>query len=145
MTIDKKLEHIKLLHMLSETFGDSEGQSPDEIREELRGEGFDINIAEAELINFQREISMAAKRQILNIAKINREGLIARQKEIMAKFRNWTREQLEERLKEILSMEPDAAVAYRDLKTKGDEDIKEILVDIELARLTAEEGKNGTG
>lgn len=144
MSIDKKLEYIKLLHMLSETFGDGEGQAPDEIREELRGEGIDINNAEAELIKFQREISTAAKRQTLDEAKIKREGLVLKQKEIMAKVRNWTREQLEERLKEIISIEPDVAIAYRDLKTKEDEDIREILVDIELARLTAEEGKNGT-
>lgn len=142
MATDIKLEHIQLLDMLSETFGESEGQSPDEIRKELREEGLDIDSVESELMYFRQEISMAARSSALDEAKNEREKLLARKKEIMDKIKHWTKEQIRERLEEILKAEPDAAVAYRNLETDKEEDLKTILADIELARLTEKEYKN---
>ncbi|MGB9498693.1 MAG: hypothetical protein ACKVE4_02880 [Dissulfuribacterales bacterium] len=142
MSIDKKLEYIKLLNSLSEIFGESEGQSPDEIREELKNEGFDINSAEVELIKFQQNISMAAKRQALDEAKNKREKLSVIKQQMLDKVKNWTRDQVVERLKHILSVEPDTVVAYRNLNSKEDEDIKAILIDLELAMLITEEDSN---
>jgi len=144
MSTDKKYEYIKLLDALSETFGESDEQTPDEIRDELREEGFDIDSVEAELMKFQQEISMAAKRQALDEAKSCREKLVAKQQEIINNIKNWTKEQVLERFKDILSNEPDLVVAYRDLEAKKDEDMKAILVDLELTRLAAEEDENGS-
>jgi 5'-3' exonuclease len=144
MSTDKKYEYIKLLDALSETFGESDEQTPDEIRDELREEGFDIDSVETELMKFQQEISMAAKRQTLDEAKSRREKLVAKQQEIINNIKNWTKEQVLERFKDILSNEPDPVVAYRDLEAKKDEDMKAILVDLELTRLAAEEDENGS-
>jgi 5'-3' exonuclease len=146
MSTDKKLEYIKLLDKLSETFGESEGQSPDEIRAELSEDGFDIDSAEAEMMRFQQDVAMAAKMQTMEEAKRQRENLAAKQKEIMDKIKSWTSEQIIEKIKGITNNEPDLVVAYRDLDREKDgdiEEIKAILIDIELANLLPEEDENG--
>lgn len=144
MNTDKNLEYIKILNALSETFGESEGQSPDDIRTELREEGFDIESAENELIQFQKRISMAARRQVLDEAKYKRENISEIKKQMIDTIKEWSRDQVMERLKNILSTEPEAAIAYRDLNTREDEDMKQILIDLELAKLVAEEDSNVT-
>lgn len=55
------LEYIQTMDKLSEILGDSDGQTPDEIREEFREDGFDIDGAEAEMMEFQKEISAEAR------------------------------------------------------------------------------------
>lgn len=144
MNTDKNLEYIKILNALSETFGESEGQSPDDIRTELREEGFDIESAENELIQFQKRISMAARRQVLDEAKYKRENISEIKKQMIDTIKEWSRDQVMERLKNILSTEPEAAIAYRDLNTREDEDMKQILIDLELAKLVAEKDSNVT-
>lgn len=138
MSTNKKLEYIKLLDKLSETFGDSEGQSPDEIREELNEEGFDIVSAETEFYKFQQEISMAAKRQVLDEAGKQRNLLESKINNIKEKIKGWTKDQIMDRFKDLSTFDPDLVVAYRDLESKKDEDIKELLIDIEIAQLMAE-------
>jgi len=138
MNADKKLEYIELLDALSEALGDSEGQTPEEIRLELREEGFDIDSAENELLRFRNELSAAARREVLDEAKIKREALNSRKQGIIDKFRGWTRAQIDERLKDLLNKAPDVVVAYRDLETQKDEDVMAILVDLEMAKLMDE-------
>jgi len=138
MSTNKKLEYIKLLDKLSETLGDSEGQSPDEIREEFHEEGFDIVSAETKFLKFQEEISMAAKRQVLDEAGKQRDILESKINNIKEKIKGWTKDQIMDRFKDLSTSDPDLVVAYRNLESKKDEDIKEILIDIELAQLMAE-------
>ena len=138
MGTNKKLDYIKLLDKLSETFGDSEGQSPDEIRKELNEEGFDIISAETEFYKFQQEISMAAKRQVLDEAGKQRNILESKINNIKEKIKGWTKDQIMDRFKDLSIADPNLVVAYRDLESKKEEDIKEILIDIELAQLMAE-------
>ncbi len=138
MSTNKKLEYIKLLDKLSETLGDSEEQSPDEIREEFHEEGFDIVSAETKFLKFQEEISMAAKRQVLDEAGKQRNRLENKINNIKEKIKGWTKDQIMDRFKDLSTSDPDLVVAYRNLESKKDEDIKEILIDIELAQLMAE-------
>jgi len=135
MSTDKKLEYIKLLDKLSETLGDSEGQSLDEIREEMQEEGIDVGAAEAEFLKSQQEISRAAKRQALDEAGQQRVLLGNKISEIKQKIKAWTKDQILDKLDSILETDPEFGVAYRDLENKKDEDIKEILIDIEIAQL----------
>lgn len=137
MSANKNLEYIKLLDKLSETLGDSEGQSSDEIREEFHEEGFDIVSAETEFLKFQQELSMAAKRQVLDEAGKQRNLLESKINDIKDKIKSWTKDQIMDRFKDLSIADPDLVVAYRDLESKKDEDIKEILIDIELAQLMA--------
>lgn len=135
MSTDKKLEYIKLLDKLSETLGDCEGQSLDEIREEMQEEGIDVGAAEAEFLRIQQEISRAAKRQALDEAGQQRALLGNKISEIKQKIKSWTKDQIVDRLDGLLETDPELGVAYRDLENKKDEDIKEILIDIEIAQL----------
>ncbi|MFH2064753.1 MAG: hypothetical protein ABIK15_06120 [Pseudomonadota bacterium] len=144
MSTDKKLEYIKMLDSLSEAFGESDGQSPDEIRDEFREEGFDIDPVETELLQFQKKISMAARRQVLDDVKSLREKIDSIHKRIIANINTWTQEQVVDRLKDLLSSDPEAVLAYRNLEEKKEEDIRAILIDLELARLTAEDDENGS-
>ena len=142
MKADKKLEYIKMLDIFSEAFGENEAQSPEEIREELRSEGLDIDNVEADLFQFQQEISMKARRLILDEAKSKRDSYLMRMQEIVERVNNWTREQLFERFNNISRGENDLVIAYRDLEDKKDEDIKTILIDIELSMLIPEDGED---
>ncbi len=147
MSTDKRLEYLKLLDKLSEAFGESDGQSPDEIRNELREEGFDIDSAEAELLKFKQKISKASKMKALDEAKLQRKALATKEKGIIDKIKNWTIEQVIERLKDLSNSEPDLVFAYRDLKIGKEntiEDIKAVIIDVELARLLSEEDEYGS-
>ena len=139
MNTDKKLEYINMLDLLSEAFGESEEQSPVEIRKELQDEGLDIDSTEIDLFNFQQEISKTARRKVLDEAKIRRNSYFLKQKEIVDKFSNWTKEQLIDYFKNISNEDQGLILAYRDLKNKKDEDIKAILIDLELSRLPKED------
>lgn len=143
MNLEEKLRFIKLLDALTDAMGDSDDQSTDEIREELHEEGFDIDAAEDRFLEFQKEISMAAKRQALDEAKIRREKSQSLSQVVKGKIARWSREQILERFKEIASTNPELAIFYRDLEARKDEDIRELLKDAELALLAFGDDKDG--
>lgn len=94
MNIEKKIKYIQLLDNLSEAFGESDDQSPEEIRQELRDEGFDIDATENRLLKFQQEISMAAKREVLDKAKIQRKKTLLLRDEIVNKIKKLSKDQI---------------------------------------------------
>ena len=55
------MSYLKFLDALTEALGTSEGQSTEEIKEELRNDGMDVDGILTRLKASQREISMAAK------------------------------------------------------------------------------------
>jgi hypothetical protein len=140
MNLDEKLKYIKLLDTLTDAMGESEDQTPDEIREELREVGFDIDGAEARLMKFQQEIAMSTKRQALEDARIKREKLRPIRQEVTERLKDWSREQILDKIKELLGNYPSmASVSYRDLEEKKDEDIRTLLEDLETALLISED------
>lgn len=146
MSTDKKLEYIKMLDKLSETFGESDGQTPDEVREELREEDFDIDSAEARLIDFQRKMEMAALAQPLDEAKKKREQQESMYRKISEQIKVWTPEQVIERFKELARKDPDLSIAYREYesgKSGGIEEMRELLTDIMSAKSIPDEDENG--
>lgn len=145
MSTDKKLEYIKMLDKLSEAFGESEEQTPDEVRDELREEGFDIDSAEARFMEFQRKIEMEALAQPLDDAREERKEQEAKHKKIYARIKSWTDEQIIERIKEHAQKDPDLSIAYREYesgKSGGIEDMRELLTDIMIAESVPEEGED---
>jgi len=143
MNLDEKLKYIKLLDTLTDAMGDSEEQTPDEIRKELCELGFDIDGAEARLMKFQQEVSMSTKRQALEDARIKREKLRPIGREVAERLRDWSREQILDRIKELLGTYPAmTSVSYRDLEEKKDEDIRTMLEDLETALLITEDDKD---
>lgn len=132
MSMDKE-KSMDTLDALYDFLGDSEGQSIEEIKEELRNEGLDVEAILSRLKMKQREIAMAAKRSALNIAREKREELQHKINDFTGKFANWTREQVLERIKELSMLGRPMAGAFRELESMGDEDIINILEDLEMA------------
>ncbi|HCY85365.1 MAG TPA: hypothetical protein DHV36_09555 [Desulfobacteraceae bacterium] len=56
-------EDLRLLDKLTEAMGDSEGQTTDEIRQELREDGIDIDQVEATLERYRLELEARAKKE----------------------------------------------------------------------------------
>lgn len=146
MSTDKKLEYIKILDKLSETFGESDGQTPDDVREELREEGLDIDSAEVRLMDFQRKMEMAALAQPLDEAKREREEQESKYQKIYECLKCWTNEQVIARIKDLAQQNPDLSVAYREYKNGeagGIEEMRELLTDIMIADSIPEEDEHG--
>lgn len=70
MTIDKK-KFLKTLDVLADALGRSDNQNSEEIKDELREEGVEIDTIMEYLKNAQQSISMAAKRKKKGVIKFN--------------------------------------------------------------------------
>ena len=126
-----RTKYLKTLDTLTDALGSSEGQSVDEVKAELRDEGIDVEAALTRLKNVQQHISMEAKRSVLDAARERRLKLVEKGHEFIGRFRDWTRDQIIERIKELSS--PEAGFAYRDLEAMGTEEMTSILEDLEMA------------
>ena len=130
MGIDRK-KYLKTLDTFTDALGMSEGQSIDEIKAEIRDQGVDVDAALVRLKNARLNISMAARRSALDAAKEKRLKLAEKGHEFIGKFRDWSREQILERIRELSG--PEAGLAYRDLEAMGTEEMVFILEDLEMA------------
>lgn len=137
MGIDRK-KCIRTIDALTDALGRSDGQSPDEIKDELRGEGVDIDATLARLKQAQQSISLAAKRAILERARQERLSWVEKGKILLGKYNGWSREQLVERIHQIGG--PEVQAAFRDLDKMGDKQIAAILEDLELTNQRAKDG-----
>ena len=141
MSIDKE-KYIKTLDTLTDALGRSEGQTVEDIKNELRDDGIDVDSALIRLKKAQLSISMAAKRSVLDAARDKRLELVRKGREFIGKFSNWSRDQIMARIKELSG--PKVGLAYRDLDAIGTEEIISILEDLEMAhyRRNLEEGSD---
>ena len=141
MGIDKK-KYLDTLDTLTDALGMSDGQSTEEIKEELRTDGIDVDGALGRLKMAQKSISMAAKRSILDTARKKRLKLVEGGHEFIGRFKDWTKEQIMGRIKEIGG--PEAGLACRNLEAMGTEEITLILEDLEMTNArTREEDDDG--
>jgi hypothetical protein len=141
-----KAKYKDILDALTDALGNSEGQTLEEIKEELRADGIDVDAKIGRLLKAQQSISMAARRADLNRARDQRSEVEKRGESVFGRFQEWSRAQVLERFRELIkSGIPEAAVAYRDLETMETEDLKSILEDLELtaARREMEESSDG--
>jgi hypothetical protein len=137
MDIDRE-KYIKVLDSLTDALGMSEGQSPEDVKADLRDEGVDVDAALARLKKARLSISMVAKRSALDTARERRLKLVEKGHEFIGKFSDWTRDQIMVRIKELSG--PEAGLAYRDLEAMGTEEIVSILEDLEMTHRSAMEG-----
>jgi len=141
-----KAKIMGILDALTDALGISEDQTPDEIKEELRADGVDVEAEIGRLLKAQQSNAMAARRVVLDRAREQRAELEMKGEEVTGKFRDWSLEQILERFRELIKPGmPEAAIAYRDLETMGTEELKSILEDLELtiARRKLKEGDDG--
>ncbi len=141
-----KDKNMIFLDALTDALGDSEGQTSEEMKEDLRSEGINVEDSINRLMGSVKDISMAAKRQQLEDARENRLRMSDDRSTILDKFAAWPKEQLIERIKEIFDMlGGEVSFAYRELESQSIEDMKSLLEDLELARIRHEREKDGNG
>ena len=142
MSIDKE-KHMKTLDALTDALGRSEGQTVEDIKDELRDDGIDVDSALIRLKKAQLSISMAAKRSALDAARDKRLTLVQKGHKFIGKFSDWSRDQIMAKIKELSG--PRVGLAYRELDSMGTEEIISILEDLEMAhyRRNLEEGSDG--
>jgi hypothetical protein len=134
MGIDNK-KYLDTMDTLTDALGMSDGQSIEEIKEELRSDGIDVDGALGRLKMAQNSISKAAKRSILDTARKKRLKFVERGHEFIGRFKDWTKEQMMDRIKEIGG--PEAGLAYRNLEVMGTDEIALILEDLEMTNARA--------
>jgi len=142
MSIDKE-KYMKTLDALTDALGRSGGQTVEDIKDELRDGGIDVDSALARLKKAQLSISMAAKRLALDAARDKRLELVQKGHKFIGKFSDWSKDQIMARIKELSG--PKVGLAYRELDSMGTEEIISILEDLEMAhyRRNLEEGGDG--
>lgn len=126
---NKKREYLKFLDTLTDALGTSEGESVEEIKEELRNDGVDVDSILTRLKEAQENISMRAKRSALDSAREKRLNLVQKGHNLIGQFKDWTKEQLLDKIKEIGAAE--IGFAYRDLENMTPEHLASILEDLE--------------
>lgn len=130
-----KIKSRYVLDTLTEILGDSEGQTPEEIKEELRAEDENIDVKLDRLFKAQQKISMTSKRSALDRAKVERSKIENSTPKILEKYKEWTKEQIIEKLDQLIQSEDlETNYAHRDLEQRGKEEIISILEDIELTK-----------
>lgn len=130
MEINRK-KLLETLDALTETLGKSDEQSTEELLEDIRDEGMDVDAAMVRLKNARLRIATEAKRSALDSAREKRLKLFERGHGFIGKFNDWTKEQILARIKELCG--PEAGLAYRDLEAVERDEIISILEDLELA------------
>jgi hypothetical protein len=139
MVIDRK-KHIKFLDALSDAVVSIEGQSLEDIKEDLRHKGIEVEAVLDRLKNARLNISMASKRAALEDAREKRLNIVEKGHKFIGKFSGWTKDQIIERIKGLSGGE--VGFAYRDLEAMGTEEIASILEDLEMAHQGAIEENN---
>jgi DNA-binding MarR family transcriptional regulator len=132
-----------VLDTLTDALGRSEGQSIEDLSKDLQDEGIDVVAALKRLKMAQQNISMAARRSALDAAREKRLELLRKGNEFVGKFKDWSKSQILERIKELSG--PEVGLAFRDLDALGLEEMASILEDLEMAHYRKTMGKDGNG
>jgi hypothetical protein len=135
MEMGENDKNIERLDSLTDALGRSDGQSLEEVKEDLKSEGIDLDSSLKRLMETVHKSSRAARRKMLDRAREERLKTDAKEPTTFGKFANWTREELIGKIREILSTAPVAInVSFRDLESKHDEDLASLLEDLERAK-----------
>jgi hypothetical protein len=135
------------IETLIDALGASEDQTVEEVKEELREAGVNVDAAMRTLLKTVQECSMASRRMELDLAKEEREARRLTSTSPLGKFRSWPREQIINRMVEIANASGGKlSLNYRDLEERSIEDMRSLLEDMEIAfhREKTKEGENGS-
>jgi len=139
---DEKEKNLLFIEALTDAIGEA-GEVPlEEIRNELRADGIDLDASVNHLREFIKTCSMDAKRKALDVASEARRDLEIKDKSLIGKFAAYSREELLERIKGLMpAVNGRLSLAYRNLDGKNQEDLVSILEDLEAAK-DLESGKD---
>lgn len=135
MSNNKGKKNLVFIDALTDALGRSEGQSVEEITDELREEGIDVETTLQRLLVKREDISRAAKRQRLERAKKERLRMESERPGFLERISGWTKEQILATIQELTTSSDEAVtVSFRDLESKSREDLVALLEDFELAK-----------
>ena len=135
MKEDKKEDSKIFMDALTDALGRSDEQSIEEVKNDLREEGIEVEKTMKKLITMVKNTSMTAKRKQLDIARDSRHKTESKKLDFVSKFNDWTRDEILSRIKEISSLLGDnVSVAYRELDSKNTDDLKILLEDLEITK-----------
>lgn len=131
MGTDDKEKIISFFDALSEAVGESEGVPKEDIIAGLNDEGIDADAAVKRIQLMVGHISQKARRQQLEIAREKRLALEAERPARLAEFLSWTKEQIIEKIKELVPSGGHlASVSYRELQDQSQEALAALLEDL---------------
>ncbi len=146
MDKEKRKKNLALVDALTDTLGRSEDQSLEEVKEELREEGVDVEATLRGLLAFKEQVSRAARRERLETARERRHQTEVARSGLLGRFRDWTKEQVLSRIEEITASQGIAfTVSYRDLGSRTKEDLISLLEDLEIASQVERHDQNQEG
>ena len=142
MGTNDKEKIISFLDSLSEAIGESEGVPKEDIIAGLKEDGIDADAAVKRIQLMVEHASQKARRQQLEIAREKRLALEAGKPARLVEFLSWTKEQIIEKIREIVpSSGPLASVSYRELQDQSQEALAALLEDL-ITTLEMEEKEN---
>lgn len=112
---------------------DSGDMATDDIKEELRTGGVDPDAALKRLMGAVEQASADSKKSVLDLAREARLRQQTNLKKTIDSFKNWSKEQLLSKIKEI-SLQEDMmpAASYRELEEQTEENLRALLEDLEM-------------
>ena len=135
MNENKREDSKFFIDTLTDALGRSDEQSIEDVKNELREEGIDVEETMKKLITMVKNTSMTARRNQLDIAKETRHQRESKKSNIISKFDKWSRDQILSRIKDISCLlDTEVSVAYRELDSKNTDDLKSLLEDLEIAK-----------
>jgi hypothetical protein len=135
MNTEGKEKILSFLDSLTDALGESEGISTEDIIADLKEEGIEVDASIKRIQMMVEQASLKARRQQLDIAMEKRLALEAERPARLASFLNWTKEQIIEKISEIIdskTLQP--TVSYRELQSKNLEDLAAIYDDLITAK-----------
>jgi hypothetical protein len=135
VSTNKAHKDLIFLKDLFESLADSGEMSTDEIKEELRTGGVDPDAALKRLMGAVEQASADSKKSVLDLAREERLRQQDNFKKTIDSFKNWSKEQLLTKIKEIsLQGEMMPAASYRELEEQTEENLRALLEDLEMLR-----------
>jgi hypothetical protein len=139
MNTEGKEKILSFFDALTNALGESEGMSREDIIAELEAEGIEVDASIKRIQMMVEQASQKARRQQLDIAREKRLALEAERPACLAKFLNWTKEQIIEKIIEKISEVTDPktiqpTVSYRELQSKNLEDLAALYDDLITAK-----------
>lgn len=121
-----------MLDNVTEFIGRCEGQSTDEVIQELRSEGVDVERGFQEFMKTVGECSARSRRRDLEFARERRMQAEAKLK--ISERLKGTKEELMETIQALLSTDPQVSLSWRDLESRSEDDLISLIEDLETAK-----------
>lgn len=133
MSTDKYHNDLSFINNLFESLADSGDMSTDDIKEELRADGVEPDEALQRLMRVVTQASADSRKSALDRAREKRLKEQDRVKKTIGKFKDWTREQLLDKIRTLSGERGlQAAASYRELGEQTEDNLRALLEDLEM-------------